>query len=67
MGSCISTFMFELTEAAYILNYASAISLVIMDEIFCAIITLDGLAIAKACAEKFAHMWAFTLFETHYF
>ncbi|WP_428996359.1 MutS-related protein, partial [Pseudomonas aeruginosa] len=29
--------------------------------------TFDGLALAKACAEKFAQMGAFALFATHYF
>ncbi|MDE4955461.1 MutS-related protein, partial [Francisella tularensis] len=49
----------------YILNNASAKSLVIMDEIGRGTCTFDGLELAKACAEKFAHMGAFTLFATH--
>ncbi|MDE5007320.1 hypothetical protein NAI48_12460, partial [Francisella tularensis subsp. holarctica] len=62
-----STIRVEMTEPAYILNNASAKSLVLMDEIGRGTSTFDGLALAKACAEKFSQMGAFTLFATHYF
>ncbi len=63
-----STFFVEMSELAYILNTASAKSLVILDEIGRGTSTYDGLSIAWAVAE---HLCAperrvRTLFATHY-
>lgn len=63
-----STFMVEMTETANILHYATAQSLVIMDEIGRGTSTFDGLALAWACAfELSQQIRAYTLFSTHYF
>ena len=63
-----STFMVEMTEAANILNNATAHSLVLMDEIGRGTSTFDGLSLAWACAHHIGeHIGAFTLFATHYF
>jgi DNA mismatch repair protein MutS len=63
-----STFMVEMTEAANILNNATASSLVLMDEIGRGTSTFDGLSLAWACAHYIGERTrAFTLFATHYF
>ena len=63
-----STFMVEMTEAANILNNATAHSLVLMDEIGRGTSTFDGLSLAWACAHHIGErVRAFTLFATHYF
>ncbi len=62
-----STFMVEMTEAAVILNTASANSFVVLDEIGRGTSTYDGLALAWAVVEYIhEHIRAKTLFATHY-
>ena len=63
-----STFMVEMTEAAYILNRATPESLVVIDEIGRGTSTFDGLALAWAIARTLAQgNRSLTLFATHYF
>ncbi len=63
-----STFMVEMTEAAYILNRATPQSLVLIDEIGRGTSTFDGLALAWAIArELVSNNRSLTLFATHYF
>ena len=63
-----STFMVEMTEAAYMLNRATPSSLVLIDEIGRGTSTFDGLALAWAIARELAlKNRCLTLFATHYF
>ncbi|GAB6151652.1 DNA mismatch repair protein MutS [Desulfosporosinus burensis] len=64
-----STFMVEMQEVAHILKYATAKSLIILDEIGRGTATYDGLSIAWAVAEYLVQQPEFnpkTLFATHY-
>lgn len=63
-----STFMVEMTEAAYILNRATPESLVLIDEIGRGTSTFDGLALAWAIAHRLGERnRCLALFATHYF
>jgi len=63
-----STFMVEMTEAAYILHHATPASLVLVDEIGRGTSTFDGLALAWAIARHLLEAnQSLTLFATHYF
>jgi len=69
LASGQSTFMVEMAEVASILKYASARSLLILDEIGRGTSTYDGMAIARAVLEYAAspkRLGAKTLFATHY-
>jgi DNA mismatch repair protein MutS len=63
-----STFMVEMTEAAAILNTATANSFLVLDEIGRGTSTYDGLALAWAIVEHIhERIRAKTLFATHYY
>jgi DNA mismatch repair protein MutS len=69
LASGQSTFMVEMAEVANILKYATARSLLILDEIGRGTSTYDGMAIARAVLEYAANkrrLGAKTLFATHY-
>ncbi|MBR3978096.1 MAG: DNA mismatch repair protein MutS, partial [Oscillospiraceae bacterium] len=69
LSSGQSTFMVEMSEVANILKYATAKSLLILDEIGRGTSTYDGMSIARAVLEYAAsprHLGAKTLFATHY-
>ena len=69
LASGQSTFMVEMAEVATILKYATARSLLILDEIGRGTSTYDGMSIARAVLEYTANpkkLGAKTLFATHY-
>jgi len=62
-----STFMVEMNEVAHILQYATANSLIILDEIGRGTSTFDGMSIARSVIEYIRdRIKAKTLFATHY-
>lgn len=62
-----STFMVEMSECCTIVKYATAKSLVIMDEVGRGTSTYDGISLARAIVEHMhKHIQARTLFSTHY-
>ncbi len=63
-----STFMVEMSQAALILQQATAYSLVLMDEIGRGTSTADGVALAQSIALHLLQQnQCLTLFATHYF
>jgi DNA mismatch repair protein MutS len=62
-----STFMVEMEDVAAILSQATALSLVLLDELGRGTSTYDGLAIAEAVVERLSQPdGPLTLFATHY-
>lgn len=62
-----STFMVEMNEVAQILKYATARSLIVLDEVGRGTSTFDGMSIARAVIEYLdKKIRAKTLFATHY-
>ena len=62
-----STFMVEMNEVAQILKYATANSLIVLDEVGRGTSTFDGMSIARAVIEYIdKKIRAKTLFATHY-
>ena len=67
MVSGQSTFMVEMNEVAQILKYATADSLIILDEVGRGTSTFDGMSIARSVVEHIEKkIGAKTLFATHY-
>ncbi len=69
LASGQSTFMVEMSEVADILQHATRLSLVVLDEIGRGTSTFDGMSIARAVVEYIAdpkRLGARTLFATHY-
>jgi DNA mismatch repair ATPase MutS len=62
----LSTFMTEMKDNAYIVDFLTKKSLCIVDELGRGTSNLDGLGIALSVAEYLATTPAFTLFVTHY-
>jgi DNA mismatch repair protein MutS len=62
-----STFMVEMKETAFILQSATARSLLILDEVGRGTSTYDGISIARAVVEHLAGQGPKVLFATHYF
>lgn len=62
-----STFMVEMSEAAFIINNATNKSLILLDEIGRGTATYDGLSLAWSIADYLGNKKkSFTLFATHY-
>lgn len=62
----LSTFMTEMKDNAYIVDFLTKKSLCIVDELGRGTSNLDGLGIALSVAEHLATTPAFTIFVTHY-